>query len=60
MKFGEIVLKEKKVDVSDIIKAIRMQKIRNAGTADQYVKSRWKGLIRSSVSSTILEIFLIP
>jgi len=38
MKFGEIVLKEKKVDVSDIIKAIRMQKIRNAGTADQYVK----------------------
>jgi len=38
MKFGEIVLKEKKVDVSDIIKAIRMQKIRNAGASDQYVK----------------------
>ena len=38
MKFGEIILKEKKVDVSDIIKAIRMQKIRNAGTSDQYVK----------------------
>ncbi len=38
MKFGEIVLREKKVDASDIIKAIRMQKIRNTGTADQYVK----------------------
>jgi len=38
MKFGEIVIKEKKVDVADIIKAIRMQKIRNAGAADQYVK----------------------
>ncbi|HOL83910.1 MAG TPA: hypothetical protein PKZ62_01265 [Thermoclostridium caenicola] len=38
MKFGEIVLREKKVDVSDIIKAIRMQKIRNAGSSDQYVK----------------------
>jgi two-component system chemotaxis sensor kinase CheA len=38
MKFGEIVLREKKVDASDIIKAIRMQKIRNTGTMDQYVK----------------------
>lgn len=26
MKFGEIVLREKKVEASDIIKAIRMQK----------------------------------
>ncbi len=38
MKFGEIVLREKKVDASDIIKAIRMQKVRNTGTVDQYVK----------------------
>ncbi len=38
MKFGEIVLREKKVDASDIIKAIRMQKIRNTGTVDQYVR----------------------
>lgn len=38
MKFGEIVLREKKVNASDIIKAIRMQKIRNTGTSDQYVK----------------------
>ncbi len=38
MKFGEIVLREKKVDASDIIKAIRMQKVRNTSTADQYVK----------------------
>lgn len=38
MKFGEIVLREKKVDVSDIIKAIRMQKIRNARSSEQYVK----------------------
>jgi two-component system chemotaxis sensor kinase CheA len=38
MKFGEIVLREKKVNASDIIKAIRMQKIRNMGTSDQYVK----------------------
>lgn len=38
MKFGEIVLREKKVNASDIIKAIRMQKVRNTGTVDQYVK----------------------
>ena len=38
MKFGEIVLREKKVDASDIIKAIRMQKVRNTGSVDQYVK----------------------
>ena len=38
MKFGEIVLREKKVDASDIIKAIRMQKVRNTNSADQYVR----------------------
>ncbi|NLE24567.1 MAG: hypothetical protein GX625_04370 [Clostridiaceae bacterium] len=38
MKFGEIVLREKKVDASDIIKAIRMQKVRNTSSADQYVR----------------------
>ena len=38
MKFGEIVLREKKVDASEIIKAIRMQKVRNTSTVDQYVK----------------------
>ncbi|MGI6084386.1 MAG: hypothetical protein ACOYIF_02930 [Acetivibrionales bacterium] len=38
MKFGEIVLREKKVDASDIIKAIRMQKVRNTGSVDQYVR----------------------
>lgn len=38
MKFGEIVLKEKKADVADIIKAIRLQKVRNSGASDQYVK----------------------
>ena len=38
MKFGEIVLREKKVDATDIIKAIRMQKVRNTGSVDQYVK----------------------
>lgn len=38
MKFGEIVLREKKVEASDIIKAIRMQKIRNTGASNQYVK----------------------
>lgn len=38
MKFGEIVLREKKVDASDIIKAIRMQKVRNTSSVDQYVR----------------------
>lgn len=38
IKFGEIVLREKKVDASEIIRAIRMQKVRNTGTVDQYVK----------------------
>lgn len=38
MKFGEIVLREKKVDATDIIKAIRMQKIRSSGVSDQYVR----------------------
>jgi len=38
MKFGEIVLREKKVDASDIIKAIRMQKVRNTDSVDQYVR----------------------
>ena len=38
LRLGESVLREKKTDASEIIKAIRMQKIRNAGTADQYVK----------------------
>ena len=38
MKFGEIVLREKKVDASDIIKAIRMQKVRNTNSVDQYVR----------------------
>lgn len=38
MKFGELVLREKKVEASDIIKAIRMQKVRNTGPTNQYVK----------------------
>lgn len=37
MKFGEIALRERKVDASGLIKAIRAQKIRNE-SSDQYVK----------------------
>lgn len=38
LKFGEVVLKEKSTDASDIIKSIRMQKVRSGGVNDQYVK----------------------
>ncbi|NLU51345.1 MAG: hypothetical protein GXX10_00520 [Clostridiaceae bacterium] len=38
LKFGEVVLREKSADASDIIKAIRMQKVRSGGSNDQYVK----------------------
>ena len=34
----DILNKQTSVDASDIIKAIRMQKVRNTSTADQYVK----------------------
>ena len=35
---GEAVLREKEVDASDIIKAIRMQRMRNITSTDEYVK----------------------
>lgn len=38
MKFGEILLKEKRVEASDVIRAIRMQKIRSAIPDGQTVK----------------------
>lgn len=37
MKFGEIALRERKVDASELIKAIRAQKIRNE-SSEQYVQ----------------------
>lgn len=37
-RFDEPVLREKKADAQDIIKGIRMQKIRNNHTNDQYVR----------------------